>query len=640
MARSVRRLAAIVAADVVGYSRMVEADEGSTLAALKAARIDVIDPILIEKSGRIVKTMGDGFIAVFGSVVDAVGFAVAMQRATKEQQASTSLERRLVFRIGINLGDVVIEGVDLLGDGVNVAARLEQLCPPNGILVSGTAFDQLQGKLDLPVDFAGEQRVKNINRPVRTYLVRLEGSGPGRRFVIMSVLKQFRAVIALGLITAITVVGIWFSFNHFALASNPSIAVMPFESLGGDDSSDRLAHGVTSDLVVDFSRFRDIDVVATSATEAYGQKPADPRKIARDLNVRYVLKGSIQREGAAIRVNAQLLDGQTGGSLWSNRWDRPAADIFALQSEVADRVISSLGGYNFFLKQAAVASRRKPPSDLAAYDLYALAATASHTGHFAEGLKYADAAIAKDPQLARAYVERGYLVWFAALAAQNWREDAMNEVVQLARKAIEIDPYDPGAHGLLGSTLRQLGDFDQAASEIERELELNPSSADGMMNAAWSMSYLGKPEEGAAMCDQAFHLNPLPPLWYPACCPENFFFTKRFREAADAIKRTAAWKPLYAGNLGWLAAAQVELGAADDASATVAEWRQRFPDSTVEGLLSSEWLFKRKQEAEQILQSLEKANAPICVPRNKLRDLPNLKRLAFCDAERDRDTAP
>ena len=344
MDRTVRRLSAILAADVVGYSGKIEADESSTLAALKDVRATTIDPVLAENSGRIVKTMGDGFIAEFGSVVDAVTFAVAMQKSVPERQQGTAPEKRLVYRIGINLGDVVVEGDDLLGDGVNVAARLEQICKPGGILISGTAYDQLQGKLGLPLDFTGEQQVKNISRSVRTYSVRLDGSAPGWRRALPRYVKRARPVIAAALVALMVVGGGWWYAHRAALSSVPSIAVMPFEVAGGDTATDRLARGIANDISIDFSRVRNLDVIGSSTTEAYGSRGADVQRIARDLNVRYVLTGAIQREGDQLRVSAQLQDGSTGASLWSNRWDRPSADIFAVQNEVSDGVISTLGG--------------------------------------------------------------------------------------------------------------------------------------------------------------------------------------------------------------------------------------------------------------------------------------------------------
>jgi class 3 adenylate cyclase/TolB-like protein/tetratricopeptide (TPR) repeat protein len=638
MDRTVRRLAAVLAADVVGYSGKIEADESSTLAALRDVRATAIDPLLAENSGRIVKTMGDGFIAEFGSVVDAVTFAVAMQKSVPERQQGTAPEKRLVYRIGINLGDVVVESDDLLGDGVNVAARLEQICKPGGILISGTAYDQLQGKLGLPLDFTGEQHVKNINRSVRTYAVRLDGSAPGWRRALPRYVKRARPVIAAALVALMVVGGSWWYAHRAALSSVPSIAVMPFEVAGGDAATDRLARGIANDISIDFSRVRNLDVIGSSTTETYGGRGADVRRIAKDLNVRYVLTGAIQREGDQFRVSALLQDGATGASLWSNRWDRPSGDIFAVQNEVSDGVISTLGGRGLLTSLAAVAARRKGPSDLEGYDLFALGMADFNKGGeegFAKSIKLFDAAITKDPQFAFAYVKKGWAIFNYALSTHRDLDEAANEFERLARKAIEIDPYDAEGHVALGDKLVWWGDFAQGTVEVERALELNPSSADTMLLSAGVMWILGKPEQGAAQCDKAYRLNSAPPPWYSVFCFHNYFFTKRYRESIEATKRYDPWQgghPLE--SLVFRTAAQGEAGAANDAAATIAEWKQRYPQVPVETYMSFYVTLSRQQDADQLVASLRKAGAPMCVPGEKLADFPKLQHLKICDDER------
>jgi class 3 adenylate cyclase/TolB-like protein len=640
MDRTVRRLAAILAADVVGYSGKIEADESSTLAALRDVRATTIDPLLAENSGRIVKTMGDGFIAEFGSVVDAVTFAVAMQKSVQERQQGTEPEKRLVHRIGINLGDVVVEGDDLLGDGVNVAARLEQICKPGGILISGTAYDQLQGKLGLPLDFTGDQQVKNINRSVRTYAVRLDGSAPGWRRALPRHVKRARPVIAAALAALMVVGGSWWYAHRAALSSVPSIAVIPFEVAEGDAATDRLARGIANDISIDFSRVRNLDVIGSSTTEAYGNRGADVRRIAKDLNVRYVLTGAIQREGDQFRVSAQLQDGDTGASLWSNRWDRPSGDIFAVQNEVSDGVISTLGGRGLLTNLAAAAARRKGPSDLEAYDLFALGMADFYKGGeegFAKSIKFFDAAIAKDPQFGFAYVKKGWATFNHALSTNGDVEEAANEFERLSRKAIEIDPYDAEGHVALGDKLVWWGDLTQGAVEVERALELNPSSADITALAAGAMSHLGKPEQGAAQCDKAYRLNSAPPPFYPSFCYENYFFSKRYRESAEATKRHYAWVRPQKEDLTFVvfrAASEIEAGAAAEAAATVAEWKQEYPEVPVEAFLSFYTVYSRQQEPDQLVASLQKAGAPMCVPGEKLADFPKLQHLKICDEER------
>jgi class 3 adenylate cyclase/TolB-like protein len=639
MERTVRRLAALLAADVVGYSGKIEADESSTLASLKDVRATTIDPLLAENSGRIVKTMGDGFIAEFGSVVNAVTFAVAMQKSVPERQQGTAPEKRLVYRIGINLGDVVVEGDDLLGDGVNVAARLEQICKPGGILISGTAYDQLQGKLGLPLDFTGEQQVKNINRSVRTYAVRLDGSPPGWRRALPRHLRRARPVIAAVLAALMVVGGSWWYLHRAPLSSVPSIAVMPFEVAGGDAATDHLARGIANDISIDFSRLRNLDVIGSSTTEAYGSRGADVRRIARDLNVRYVLTGAIQREGDQFRVSALLQDGDTGASLWSNRWDRPSGDIFAVQNEVSDGVISTLGGRGLLTNLAGAAARRKGPSDLEGYDLFALGMADFYKGGeegFAESIKFFDAATAKDPQFGFAYVKKGWAILNHALSANQDLDEAANEFERLSRKAIEIDPYDAEGHVSLGDKLVWWGDLAQGAVEVERALELNPSSADIMLLSAGAMHHLGKPEQGAAQCDKAYRLNSAPPPFYPGFCYANYFFTKRYRESAEATKRFDAWQRAHELDpLVFRAAAQIEVGAADDAAATIAEWKQRYPQALpVETYMSFYTVYSRQQEADQLVASLRKAGAPMCVPGERLADFPKLQHLKICDEER------
>ena len=360
-----RRLAAILAADIVGYSRLIEQDEAATLAAIKALREQAIDPLLAEHKGRIVKLMGDGAIVEFASVVDAVACAVAMQKAVADRQAKTSADQRIVFRIGVNLGDVVVEGDDLLGDGVNIAARLEQLCEPGGVLVSGTAFDHLQGRLGLPLEFTGEQQVKNIARPVRAYRVRLDGGRPGaaacsrgrrwRRLVLIAAAALFGSIF-LG--------GVWQFWPAEPPQAQASVAVLPFDNLGGDEATGRLADGITEDIITDLARFRDLDVIARNSTAVYKDKPVDSAKSGE--TERSICSRRLDpTPDTRVRITAQLIDARTGTHLWTERWDRPAEDVFAVQAEVAERVSNALGGHSVLLRESTAAAKRKRPADLA-----------------------------------------------------------------------------------------------------------------------------------------------------------------------------------------------------------------------------------------------------------------------------------
>ena len=368
-----RRLSAILVADVVGYSRLVEADEAATLTALKTLHSAVIEPLIVEHRGRIVKLMGDGLIAEFASVVDAVSFAVSLQRRLETKPTELSVASPIVMRIGINLGDVVVDGDDLLGDGINVAARLEQLCEPGGVLVSGTAFDHLQGKLGLPIDFVGEQQVKNIARPVRAYRVRLSGRGQSWRLHLRRHLTRPKIMAMAAAAILAVLVGVFWGVTADPPRSKPGIAVLPFENLSGDEPTDRLARGVTGDMITDLARYRGFEVIARNSVMAYEGASIDVRKIGRDLDVSYVLQGSIQRQDDRVRISAQLVDTLSGGHVWSERWDRPVNDVFAIQTELAGQVATQLGSFSGTILAAdREVTKRKHPTNLTAYDFYLL----------------------------------------------------------------------------------------------------------------------------------------------------------------------------------------------------------------------------------------------------------------------------
>jgi TolB-like protein len=332
-----------------------------------------------------------------------------------------------------------------------VAARLEQLCDPGGVLISGTAFDHLQGKLDLPLDFAGEQHVKNIVRPVRTYRVRLDGSGRPWRLRVRPHLGEMRWAAAILIALLLSGGGWWWLRPVEPASSKASIAVLPFDNFG-DEATSRLADGITEDIITDLAHFRDLDVIARNSTEVYKSRRVDVRQVGRELKVGYILEGSFQREGELVRVTAQLVDATTGAHVWSGRWDRPAGDIFAVQSEVAENVAAKLGGaFGFGTITAAEMQRakRRPPMDLTAYEHYLLAVEAKGQRNPDAGLEHAEKAIALDPNFARAYTARGWLRYFT-ITGDDW-----NRTIELVgddfRRAVELDPADAEAHAALGS---------------------------------------------------------------------------------------------------------------------------------------------------------------------------------------------
>src|SRR3954452_3176937 len=510
-ARVERRLAAILAADVVGYSALMERNEDRTLARLKAHRREFIEPLIAEYQGRVVKLMGDGALVEFASAVDAAGCAVLIQQGVAEREAAVPEAERIRSRIGINLGDVIHEADgDLYGDGVNVAARLEQLAAPGGVVVSGTAYDHPQGKLELPLDFAGEQRVKNIERLVRAYRVRLDGKvawlkSPSRRARRFALRPAPAAALAL-----VAGLGAWHFWPRESTRERPGIAVLPFTNLGGDEATGRLADGITEDTITDLARFRDLDVIARNSTEVYKGKPVDVRQVGKELDVGYVLEGSIQRQADRVRVTAQLVDAASGAHVWSERWDRPAQDVFAVQTDVSERVASALGGDNLLLSHGRAAAKRKRPADLQAYDLLALADEAllgDSEADLDRALQLTDQTIARDPGMARAYVKKAWVLNSLKKFRKNYKE-TFAAMEGLARTAIAADAYEAEAYAVLAFATDSLARPAEALAAARRAVELNPSSADILDRLAETMVDLGYPEDGAAQCDRAFRLNP------------------------------------------------------------------------------------------------------------------------------------
>src|SRR3954447_664711 len=625
-----RRMLAVLAADVVGYSRLMEADEAGTIARLRAVRAEGADPLIAQDHGRLVKLMGDGALVVFESVVDAVACAVAIQRAVAGRDAGLPEAERIVFRIGVNLGNVALVEGDVYGDGVNVAARLEQMCDPGGVVVSGTAYDHLHGKLALPLDFAGEQQLKNIARPVRVYRVRLDGGGRrrlgGRRLRPCLPLTAATSLLVL-VVAAVGLWGLW--QDQPLLATQPSVAVLPFANLGGDEATGRLADGINEDIITDLSRFRELDVIAQSSTAVYKGKPTDVREIARALNVRYVLEGSIQRQGDQVRVTTQLIDATTGTHVWSERWDRPAADVFAVQTEIAEQAASRIGGGGAIPEAESRAARRARPTNLSAYELYLLGQQETDRqtkASVADAIRLLEQAVAKDPGLARAWV---VLAWAYVSAANHGVDPEANSRAALAaaQRAVELDPMDPDAHAALGAIVGNKGDFPRAKAEFETALRLNPGDAETLTHYAGWASTFGEPERGAAAADRAFRLNPNAPGWAHGSFSYAYFMAGRYDDAVRSMDRQPL-DSLDRGAFVMRAALYAALDRIDDAHRAVADTLGRYPDLTIEGFVSDPGY--NDVERGKFMQAMRKAGFPACASADVLAGLAKPVRLPEC----------
>jgi TolB-like protein len=630
-ARAERRLAAIVVADIVGYSRLIEADEAGTLSTIKSLRTAAIEPLVSEYRGRIVKLMGDGVILEFASVVDAVACAVAIQKAVAVRQTEVSPERRITYRIGTNLGDVVVEGDDLLGDGVNVAARLEQLCPPGGVLVSGTAYDQMKGKLDILLDYVGQQQVKNIAEPVRTYSVRLEGLRPSWRLTTRRYRRFLPTVIGVLILLALAGGAIWWMKPVEHGLTKASIAVLPFDSYGGDEATGRLASGITEDIITDLARFPDFTVIARNSTEVYAGKPVDVRQVGKDLNVRYVLEGSVQRQGDQLRVTAQLIDATTGTHVWSERWDRPAADVFAVQTEIVEHAVNQLGGSGVIMEAENRAAERKRPENLSAYEKYLLGRDRilnPNKERIEEAIGLFKQALQEDPTLARAWVD---LAWAYDQSTGYGADSATMLPLALAaaQRAVEVDPMDAGAHLVLGQMIAYGGDFTRAKAEFDTALRLNPSSADILAIYAGSASTFGEPERGAELADQAILLNPNYPPAQSGAYYFAYFMAGRFADALRILdKQPIETRTMY----GWImrAATLAALGERDKANAAAKDALARYPNLTAEGIANEPGY--SEIDRKKLAEATRDAGFPACAPAKKLAGIAKPFRLPECAA--------
>lgn len=534
-------------------------------------------------------------------------------------------DRRIVFRMGINLGDVVVDGDDLLGDGVIVAARLEQICEPGGILVSGTAFDQLQGKLGLPLDFTGEQRVKNIARPVRAYRVRLDGRVRRRTLP-----HRVGLIAALAACLVLALGGVWWAALRSAPteAAVPSVAVLPFDALTAEPETGRLAVGIADDIVVDLGRFRTVDVIASRSAATWKDK--DVREIGRGLEVGHVLQGAVERRGENLRVTATLFDARSGASLWSERWDRPAVDIFEVQTEIGERVVNSLD--RALTMSAGNEALRKRPSDLTSYDKVALA-WALRWGpreDVVRGMSLVDEAIANDPRFARAWVVKAWLDWHltSRLGEEPWREH-VEEMARLARKAVELDPFDALAQTTAGYALSNLGRGSEAVPFAERAVELAPSYADVLNRNAAILAFEGQEARGFALCQRSLRLNPDAPSWYYQHCGTTQYLAGQYQAMLDSQSRSGDDElSNYQRVLRTMAL--VEVCRAKDAADMLALIRTKYPALSYEYLWNNGWLFRGPGTQERMLADYRATGLRICATEAELTDVASPLRLPEC----------
>jgi adenylate cyclase len=532
-----RKLAAILVADIAGYSRLMGADEEDTLARLKQLRSQVIDPKNKQHRGRLVKTSGDGILIEFQSVVDAVRCAIDVQQGMVERNAEVPQEKRIEFRVGVNLGDVIIEGRDLYGDGVNIAARLEGLAEPGGICISRTVLNHARDKISFDVEDAGEQTLKNIARPVHVYRIIID---PGRRPATAK--PEVPAL---------------------ALPDKPSVAVLPFTNMSGDPEQEFVSDGVAEDVITALSRYPSLFVIARNSSFTYKGRTVDVKQVGRELGVRYVLEGSVRKAGNRIRVTAQLVEAGTGNHVWAERYDRDLADIFAVQDELTEALTTAMAPAiaDAELRRAM----RKPPGSLdawAAYQrgLWHLSRATADDDATAE--KFFRQAIDLDPTFGGGYSALAvYQLQAAGVYQKLDLPDAQRSAEALARRAVALDGADAEARSCLGWALQARGEADGALAEIERALSMSPNLAIAHGHRGATLIFAARPKEGLAALETCIRLDPRDPYLAVRLLhvTAGLYFCGEYEASIEAAKRLIRSYPDFLMIHRWSAAALGQL---------------------------------------------------------------------------------
>ena len=554
-----RKLTAILSADVKGYSRLMGEDDEATVRTITAYR-EVITEVVQKYRGRVVDSPGDNILAEFASVIDAANSAVEIQGELKTRNAELPEDRKMEFRIGVNLGDVIHDEDRIYGDGVNVAARVESLADPGGICVSGTVFDQIESKLPLGYEFLGEQSVKNISKPVRIYKALMDPEAVGKVIGEQRVEPRRGQRVALLVLTVLLlIVGgllIWRSVSPpvevasvekmaFPLPDRPSIAVLPFVNMSDDPKQEYFSDGITEDIITTLSKVPKLFIIARNSTFTYKNRSVKVQQVAEELGVRYVLEGSVRKAGEKIRVSVQLIDAVKGYHFWAERYDRDLKNIFALQDEIAMKVLTVLevklvgGQFSLFISRGT--------DNLEAYlkvlqgrEFYE---RQDRENNFLARQKFEEA-LALDPNYAAAYnlIARTHFmdVWLGSSISPK---TSLMTAIELTRKAIAIDDSLADSHGLLGYLYSLTRQHDEAIVEGERAVQLDPNSSTSYLWLGASLLYVGRKDEAVAMMEKTIRLNPMPPSSWYVFLGSALYNAGRYDEALTAARKAIELSP-------------------------------------------------------------------------------------------------
>ena len=632
-----RRLSAILFYDVVGYSRSMHKNEAATIEAIKANRKAIIDQQAELHNGRTIQVLGDGGFMEFASAVDATRFAIAMQTAVAERNLVLPKEQRLVFRIGINIGDVGVDGDLIYGDGVNIASRLEGLAEPGGICIHRSVRNQVRGKLDLDFEDLGDVQVKETEPPVRVFnvilndkasliatrLAEAESISVHKSPMRKPRVRQIAAMVAL--VFAVLGALLWTQFRSppvviasiermsFPLPDKPSIAVLPFTNMSGDPEQEYFSDGITEDLITDLSKISGLFVISRNSTFTYKGKPVKVREVAEELGVRYVLEGSVRRAGEQVRINAQLIDATTGGHVWAERYEGVMTDVFALQDEVTSKIISALAVRLTSSERQNLA--RMPTENLEAYDNFLRAERglfSQNSKGLAAALSYYRTATEIDPTFARAWAGH------ARAAVDVWRFDWFNvmpghiarkQAYESASRALSLDPNSARAHSVLAILQMVDGHHDEAIESAKRAVTLNPNEAGAHMNAALVLSYAGEHDEAVRTMMAALRLNPKPPSGFYRLSGFIQLMAHNYKEAVDLLIKARNTTPSDPSHEE-LAMAYAQLDRVDQAKAEVDGMLELWPAANLAYYRVLYAHHKREEDLDFRIDALGKAGLP------------------------------
>jgi len=621
--RAKRKLTAIFSADVKGYSRLMREDELATVETLKKYR-EVMASLIHQYRGRVVDALGDNVLAQFSSVVDAVECAVKIQEKLRAKNADLPENRRMEFRIGINLGDVIEEGDRIYGDGVNIAARLEALADPGSICISKTAFDQIETKLPLGYEYLGEQMVKNIAKPVEAYRVLTEPEAAGKvvegkrprpgqwRWTALAI----AAVLVVG--AAVTIWRFYFrpppmepaslEKMAFPLPDKPSIAVLPFVNMSGDPKQEYFSDGITEEIITAISKVPRLFVIARNSTFTYKGKPVKVQKIAEELGVRYVLEGSVRKAGDRVRIAAQLIDAVTGHHLWAERYERNMKDIFALQDEITLKILMALQVKLTEGEQRVLLV--KGTDNLNAY--LKLLQSSEHSARFTKednvlARQLAKEAIALDPGYAMAYLRLSAThIMDSMYGSSESPRESLRLAEELVKKALALDANLAEAHAFLGRIYLTKRQHEKAIAEGERAVAMAPNSDFIHAALAFTLRHAGRPEEAIALFRKAIRLNPIPPVWYVWGLGFSHFMLGQYEEAIAELRKALHRAPDSQFSHIGLAAIYSELGREEDARAAAAEILRIDPTFSLEQWAKTH-MYKNQADIDRVVEALHKA---------------------------------